>query len=31
MELLQLDHRERRRWCAEISDINQRMNGSNGE
>jgi hypothetical protein len=30
-ELLQLDHGERRRWCAEISDINEQMSGSHGE
>ena len=26
-ELLQLEHRQRRRWCEEISRINRRLNG----
>jgi hypothetical protein len=26
-DVLNLDHRERRRWVAEISDINRRMSG----
>ena len=25
-EIMQLDHRERQRWVAEINSINQRMN-----
>ena len=25
-EIMQLDHRERQRWVAEIGSINQRMN-----
>ena len=25
-EVLQMEHRERRRWCEEISRINQRLN-----
>ena len=24
-EIMQLDHRERRRWCEEISKINRRL------
>jgi hypothetical protein len=27
-ELMQLDHRERRRWCAEISKINRSLDGA---
>ena len=27
-ELMQLDHRERRRWCREISAINRRLDGT---
>lgn len=26
-ELLQLEHRERRRWCREISSINRALDG----
>ena len=26
-ELMQLDHRERRRWCREISSINRALDG----
>lgn len=26
-EILALDHRERLRWCREISKINQKING----
>jgi hypothetical protein len=26
-ELMQLDHRERRRWCREISAINRALEG----
>ncbi|MEE0766404.1 MAG: DUF6760 family protein [Oscillospiraceae bacterium] len=26
-ELMNLDHRERRRWCAEVSGINQNLSG----
>ena len=26
--LLELDHHERRRWCAEVSAINQQVNGT---
>ena len=27
-ELMQLDHRERRRWCREISSINRALDGA---
>ncbi|MEY8358548.1 MULTISPECIES: DUF6760 family protein [Anaerotruncus] len=27
-EVMSLDHRERRRWCAELSKINKRLNGT---
>ena len=27
-ELMRLDHRERRRWCREISAINRRLDGA---
>lgn len=27
-ELMQLDHRERRRWCREISLINRALDGA---
>ena len=27
-EVMNLDHRERRRWCAELSKINKRLNGT---
>jgi hypothetical protein len=27
-ELMRMDHRERRRWCAEISAINRVRNGT---
>lgn len=27
-ELMNLDHRERRRWCGEISAINKKLNGT---
>ncbi len=27
-DVMQLDHGERRRWCREISAINQRLNGT---
>ena len=27
-EFMNLDHRERRRWCAELSKINKRLNGT---
>lgn len=26
-DLMQLEHRERRRWCREISAINRRLDG----
>ena len=26
-ELMNLDHRERRRWCEEISNINRTLSG----
>ena len=26
-ELMKLDHWERRRWCREVSAINQKLNG----
>lgn len=26
-EVMQLEHRERLRWCKEISNINQKVNG----
>ena len=26
-EVMSLDHRERRRWCQEVSDVNQKLNG----
>jgi len=26
-EIMNLDHRERRRWCREISAINRQLNG----
>lgn len=25
-EIMQMDHRERRRWCEEISKINRKLN-----
>ncbi len=27
-EVMKLDHRERRRWCREVSAVNQKLNGS---
>jgi hypothetical protein len=27
-ELMSLEHAERRRWCAEISQINRELNGT---
>ena len=27
-EVMNLAHRERRRWCAELSKINKRLNGT---
>jgi hypothetical protein len=27
-ELMQLEHAERRRWCREISRINERLDGA---
>lgn len=27
-DLMRLDHRERRRWCREISAINRRLDGA---
>ncbi|MCR5777175.1 MAG: hypothetical protein K6G84_07150 [Lachnospiraceae bacterium] len=27
-EVMALDHKERRRWCSEISDINKSLNPS---
>lgn len=27
-DLMDLDHRERRRWCREVSAINQKLSGS---
>jgi len=29
-EIMQLDHRERQRWVAEIARINQRLNDQGG-
>ncbi len=26
--LMEMDHRERRRWCREVSAINQKLSGS---
>ena len=26
-ELMNMDHRERRRWCSEISTINKKLSG----
>lgn len=26
-ELMELDHKERRRWCSEVSDINKKLGG----
>ncbi len=26
-EVMGLDHRERRRWCREVSAVNQKLNG----
>ncbi len=28
MEVMKLDHVERRRWCREISEINEKLNPS---
>jgi hypothetical protein len=28
LDLMRLEHRERRRWCAEISTINRARNGT---
>jgi hypothetical protein len=28
---LALDHRERRRWCEEVSDINKKLSGDDKE
>jgi hypothetical protein len=28
VEVMQLDHRERRRWCREISSINRALDGA---
>lgn len=30
-EILEMDHRERRKWCEEISKINRRLNESRGK
>jgi predicted secreted protein len=30
-ELMRLDHRERRRWCKEVSAINQKLSGDEKE
>lgn len=30
-ELMNLDHKERRRWCSEISHINEKLNGVKDE
>ena len=27
-DLMNMDHRERRRWCEEVSAINQKLNGT---
>lgn len=27
-EVMRLDHKERRRWCSEISKINKKLNGT---
>lgn len=27
-QLMDLDHRERRRWCSEVSAINKKLNGT---
>ncbi|MGE3539962.1 MAG: DUF6760 family protein [Candidatus Tectimicrobiota bacterium] len=27
-EIMAMEHRERRRWCAEISQINRRLSGT---
>ena len=27
-DLMNMDHRERRRWCEEVSSINQKLNGT---
>lgn len=26
-ELMELDHKERRRWCSEVSRINKKLSG----
>ena len=26
-QLMDMDHRERRRWCSEVSHINEKLNG----
>lgn len=26
-ELMELDHKERRRWCSEVSHINKKLSG----
>lgn len=30
-ELMKLDHRERRRWCEEVSEINKKLSGDDKE
>jgi hypothetical protein len=30
-EIMAMEHRERQRWCAEISKINQRLSGTPAE
>ena len=30
-DLMNMDHRERRRWCEEISHINEKLNGVKDE
>lgn len=27
-DLMQMDHRERRRWCEEVSAINKKLSGN---
>ena len=27
-DLMNMEHRERRRWCEEVSAINQKLNGT---
>lgn len=30
-EVMRLPHRERRRWCAEVSGVNKKLNGDEGK